>query len=553
MEFPMLKKVPAQRKTVASFGGLNRTACPGEGEFAKMENLTSDHFPTLTPRKNRGQVLLYEGTYTGKLLGFGYCCGFCYVLEDGSFHFGAHIQGGIAQFLDPATEKKLVAAGGKMLIFPDKKWVSCAELAKDVANEVYSGSLEARWEGNVTIKPLTDNKLQLTAEEVGLDFAVGDTVKLRMADSEALKWSDKHIWVGEVYEKTNNSLTVAAEPGYTLSAECAKYIIVSRKLPEMDFITECGNRLWGCRYGINTDGTFVNEIYCSKLGDFTNWQTYRGVSTDSYRVSVGVDGPFTGIATYLGRPVFFKENAILTVYGSYPAQYQLKVTYAPGVKAGCSESVAAATDRLYYLSREGVCVYDGALPEVISRKLGEISCTTAAAGTCNGKYYLSTDKELLVYDTRKNLWHREDTLQVSSFLTQEGKLYALERDGKNLWVLAGAEEKLDDYTHQQLDTQPVAWLAETGPLGLDMMETKRITALHLRLQMTPGSKLRVWLRYDFDPDWECAATVTACSLGTVRLPVRPKRCDHLYLRLEGQGDCQVYSITKVLRKGSDLP
>ena len=40
---------------------------------------------------------------------------------------------------------------------------------------------------------------------------------------------------------------------------------------------------------------------------------------------------------------------------------------------------------------------------------------------------------------------------------------------------------------------------------------------------------------------------------TVLLPVRPRRCDHLRLRLEGEGELRLFSITRTLRKGSDLP
>ena len=51
-------------------------------------------------------------------------------------------------------------------------------------------------------------------------------------------------------------------------------IKVERKLPEMDFIIESGNRIWGC----NSE---KNEIYASKLGDPKNFDSFLGISTDS--------------------------------------------------------------------------------------------------------------------------------------------------------------------------------------------------------------------------------------------------------------------------------
>ena len=51
-------------------------------------------------------------------------------------------------------------------------------------------------------------------------------------------------------------------------------VTVARKMPNMDYIVESENRLWGCRYGDSIDGQIVNEIYACKLGDFKNWQCF---------------------------------------------------------------------------------------------------------------------------------------------------------------------------------------------------------------------------------------------------------------------------------------
>ena len=37
-------------------------------------------------------------------------------------------------------------------------------------------------------------------------------------------------------------------------------------MPNMDFVIESENRLWGCRYGIANNGEVVNEIF-AKMGD----------------------------------------------------------------------------------------------------------------------------------------------------------------------------------------------------------------------------------------------------------------------------------------------
>ena len=50
---------------------------------------------------------------------------------------------------------------------------------------------------------------------------------------------------------------------------------MERRVPDLDYITECDNRVWGC-------SSRENVIYACKLGDFRNWNSFAGLSTDSY-------------------------------------------------------------------------------------------------------------------------------------------------------------------------------------------------------------------------------------------------------------------------------
>ena len=76
-------------------------------------------------------------------------------------------------------------------------------------------------------------------------------------------------------------------------------VTMERRVPDFDFVTEQGNRVWGCSRKENT-------IYACALGDPTNWYSYRGIASDSYAVSVGSDGAFTGAASCMGYVLFFR-------------------------------------------------------------------------------------------------------------------------------------------------------------------------------------------------------------------------------------------------------
>lgn len=314
----------------------------------------------------------------------------------------------------------------------------------------------------------------------------------------------------------------------------------------MDFVIECGNRLWGCRYGYNAAGQIVNEIYASKLGDFRNWNCFQGVTTDSYIVSLGADGPFTGAIQHMGYPVFFREGCLHKIYGSYPANFRLQTTPCRGVQRGSGGSLAIVGEVLFYKSPFGVCAYDGALPVEISQALGSEAYSDAVAGSHGGKYYISMadaggEYHLFVYDRARNLWHREDGTRVRAFCSCREELYFLDDAGRIRTVLGSGTPE-----------EAAAWMAETGDLGLDSPDNKYLSRLTLRLWLAGDARMRLRVRYDGEENWHTVANLRGSPLGSVTLPLRVRRCDHLRLRLEGTGDMRLYSLTKTIEQGSDV-
>ena len=60
-----------------------------------------------------------------------------------------------------------------------------------------------------------------------------------------------------------------------------------------------------------------------------------------------------------------------------------------------------------------------------------------------------------------------------------------------------------------------------------------------------------FVQYDSGGDWEYLFTMTGSSLRSFSVPIRPRRCDHLRLRVVGEGEAKIYSIAKVVEEGSD--
>ena len=357
------------------------------------------------------------------------------------------------------------------------------------------------------------------------------------------------------YEVGDNYIIIKGilDKAVTLNLSDKAFISIKRQMPLMDFVIESQNRLWGCRYGKALNGEVVNEIYASKLGDFKNWNTFAGISTDSYVASVGTDGQFTGAITHLGYPLFFKENCVHKVYGNYPANYQIQTTACRGVQKGCSKSLAIVNEILYYKSRSAICAYDGSLPAEISSALGDAVYADAVAGVLGNKYYISMrdvnaneevkKHHLFVFDAKKGMWHREDNTQAVEFCNSEGELYYIDRATEQIKTVKGTG---------LTDTAPVKWEAITGIIGTDSPDKKYISRIIMRLSLEIGARLYVQVQYDSSSAWEQVFSMAGTTLKAFSIPIRPKRCDHLRLRLVGEGEAKIFSITKTIEQGSDV-
>ena len=568
MRYPRIPGRKVYVETLTRFGGLDRQAKPGAGSFTHMKDLSARDWPLITPRLRRGvyaKPASPQGLIGGDVL--------CYV-------DGADLVIGQDRFpMDLSVRpedcpKLLQSMGTRVIILPDRKYI-------DTRHPEDRGSLEAVFTGSgVQIAlcgedgaVLEDVTVGEEAPEAGLWLDTGGEVPTLREYSESQgQWAELTAFVkleaagigaGFFPEDTVRVTGCGGLDGLrrVVSAQAHELVLegaavpgeqeagveVARRVPLMDFVTECGNRLWGCRYGPDREGNFVNEVYASRLGDFRNWESYHGLSTDSYAVSFGEPGPFTGAASLLGYPVFFREDAIHKVYGTEPASFQVQTTHCPGVQAGSHGSIALVGHVLMYKGREGVYAYDGSMPSDVSRKLGPGKRSGAAAGAVGERYYISMAEEeghsLYVFHSGLGLWHREDSLRCSHFCHLNGELYAIDLDSRNILGLLGAGEKEEEVT----------WEAELAPFGLEDPQRRHISRMVLGASLEPGARLECLARYDEEDRWERLAAVFGTEAGSLRLPLRPRRCDHIRLKLRGAGNARVFSIAKYYEKGSDCP
>lgn len=334
---------------------------------------------------------------------------------------------------------------------------------------------------------------------------------------------------------------------------------VLRGCPDMDFVIESNNRLWGCKYGV-VEGKTVNEIYACRQGDFKNWYAYLGVSTDSYAVSLGSDGPFTGAVNYSGYPIFFKENCLHKVYGNIPANYQLMTTVCRGVEKGMEKSIVTEGNILYYKSPVDFCAYDGSLPQGISKKLVKNDYISVVGGGLRGKVYWSVEeadgkRSILVYDAALNMWTREGGEDIRAFV-RDGHMLCYEAYEDGCCCIKSINGDYDtrlivDGESFPEEEEAVSWYFESGDIGFADVNHKHVKKLMLRVRVSEGASFRVKLSYDSKDFDETDRSYCEKGIYTVALRFPPKRCEYFRYRLEGTGPISLISAHFVFDEGSE--
>jgi hypothetical protein len=587
MLYPTLTEIETSRQMVDVFRGYNHNLRIGDGEFFDMKNMSSDCYPVLAPRKNRG-LYVTPASPQGLIAKDALC-----YIDGTDFVMNEYrVDMGLSTAADDCP-KQLISMGAYVIIMPDKKYINTLDLTDfgkmeakfttqtDVTFSLctvdgadYTDMMESDSEPSspknmdlwidTSSTPHTLKQYSATsgmwvniattyikiyspgigdAPGIGAAFKTYDGVQISGIKDEALQDLNASM---VIWARDTDYIVVSGILDKVTTQKVADgAITVERKLPEMDFIIESENRLWGCKYGVAANGNVVNEIYASKLGDFKNWNCFMGLATDSYAASCGTDGRFTGAITHLGYPLFFKENCVHKVYGNYPANFQIQTTACRGVQRDCHKSLAIVNETLLYKSRSGVCAYDGSLPVEMSAALGDVVYSDAVAGSHGNKYYISMKdsagtSNLFVYDMAKGMWHKEDDLQVSEFCSCRGDLYAIS-NGKIITMLGSGTP----------DTEPVEWMIQTGEIGISSPDMKYISRLVVRMMMDIGASARFYAQYDFCDCWEHLFTLQGSNLRSFSIPIRPKRCDHMKLRIEGDGGVRIFSITKTIEQGSE--
>lgn len=586
---PQTKGTKDYTESIDEFRGLDLNERISAGFLAWTRNCSSRRYPTLSARLERG----YVGDYAIESM----------IALDGDLYYASSSElwrlgdeTPLMNLMGAVPKKSMVAMGTYILIFPEGAYFNTAYPSDcgyiDGGADFYASTTvdytmcNSQGDG-ITAKAAPKDPYTYTPGDPGYsDYydshahddgyywidTGGSPHVLKRWSTTYQSWTQipntftkiETAGVGASFNEMDTVLidfsSVIPEGYYTIYHKDTDYIVVPYlldeiqqgvsdplvvgiRVPLMDYVVECNNRLWGC-----SDAT--NEIYACALGDFKNWYRFLGLSTDSYVASRGCDGPWTGAVSYLDTVVFFKENHIEVVRPSNTGAHQIETYHVngTGVAPGSEKSVVVVDNVVYYHGVTGFYAYTGNLPRKISNQLGEHLYYGAVGGDLAGRYYVGvhdspdvdSDAHLFVYDAEKNLWYREDDTPIKWFCRNGNELYFAAKDKEvdhdivnELYTVRGTEGT----------KSPVEWMAVTHDFAYSHIENKNAKRVYVRANVTAGRKMKVYISYDSSYVWEDVGKIVGDGVHKyVDFPIVPARCDHYRLKFECNGDGCIWSV-----------
>lgn len=570
--------------SITSFGGYNPGYSRKLNELKDSCNMSSASYPALAAAKMPALERSLQGTaisagffdklytleYTGEESGKIFLCTENSQTEISSFNSKEELE----------AKRKLAFMKDEILIIPDNMiyYTNTATVKAGCASE---GTTRQKSQEKFEKESLTDDTLPMkyntwysaeltgssivsmsatykvssksyTFYDLGLSdaFEIGDVVTLKMnvKPIDATQDSVYRAYVKKMAEgitvqikdlvKTSHSTPSGTVTEYTelhfddnaidmggYNDVCVLSITVEKGIPNFVDVCALENRMWG----VSKD-----KIYASKLGDSSEWNdftvdNYGTLPSSSFATEVESDGAFTGITTYNGSILAFKEDCIHKIYGNEPAEYTVSRIDCPGVSENCKETTAVINGVLYYMGREGAYAFSGSLPRLISTDIITPGFDSARASGDNRYYYIeceySDGKKTYVYDTEYKLWHKTEGISdLVSFVKAPEGMYLV------------SQNKIFKAQSLAPDTWSFAF-----SFGTKEFSSKHICAFGIRYYLGEGGEFTVKL-INRVSTYTIAASDTPADNGIITMNIPVSCAKDASLIFEGKGDFALTSL-----------
>lgn len=563
------------------FSGLNRKDYATWGEFEDTENISSDNYPYLSPQKEAvaasEYALLKNGEEAENIraviapLEESDVTGFCGVIgtkfyydgdekelyqptvtdDGGNYLYGMKIPSdGKIQLLwvnkvilihgyDSIEVNPFVYYYDTTVENGSSKDCVCSY---EYAHKGYYGEVVNGENGSIKVTFSVEKAEGIKPE--AYDFKVGDTVFIDgiMTYSDS-RWGTKSkldavSGVVSSYTEEQGGFAYGIRTwNITIGIELKNYLgeapdvefyprkvyHIYKKIPYMTHLTLHKGRLWGA----SPNGEYV---YASALNDVFDFNRFDGLSDDSVYIESSTEGGHIGAISCGSCVAVFKKNSFGAIYGELPEEFSVGKSYGD---IGCSDinSCVVINNSLYFLGTRGFYEWTGSTPKLISEKLNKKYIS--AVGVTDGiKYFVSAyDGEIYenyAYDTRYNLWHKENEQPVTA---------AVKRDGRIYFASQGKLYKREESGEQS------EWSVKSAKIFYEDFDMNRVNEMWIYLKSDSGGEAEVFSSSDGGEERsEGKITFEKTSGRTFRIPIRLKEGMYWQYRLRGKGNAVIFGI-----------
>ncbi len=520
-------------RRITDFGGIGRLGGDTAGVVADMVNLSPRMAPALAVRHPRSLFMTARDSTTAH--GMAMLGNVLYFVQGSTLYASTEELVATAVGTVSDTDKLFAVFGDRLIILPDKVYVDAAD-----------GAL---------------HPMELDTGEIdSIEFSL-DTVTL----PKGMTWTSLGFEAGDgIYVLNADDVTPAPEGQYGIariqgrvayltsgiSTEYVSRARIKRLVPDMDSLCVCGERLYGCR---------GKDIYISASGSALNWNgTGTSTATASLTLHTRTEGNFTACAPWQGYVVFFKPGRICKLLGSRTDSFTLNDTPAPGIPAALAGTLCEVGGALYYHGLSAVYRYAGQYPERVGHLTNAV-VTAGCGGTDGLSYYVAVSTGIgmtgswrqYVYAPDAGAWYAEDALHPVAMLYREGFLCTQDHTGR-IWLSASDGRRAEtSFAETPLYGHLLAAVTFESDHSFEP-EGYRPVNLFIRATAVDGAEMRVLAAFADGLIPQDATSAKAVELGhitgamndrLVRIPLHPRRCDSVRLRLELTGSWVIHAVT----------
>ena len=499
LQLPIPPQVRRAKVTKKSWTELNMRQTVDSGALSYEENISTEAFPYLIPC-DKGE-------------------GVCTIGDKNSLPLSIH---GFDDFL-------IICHGGKITRVTKNGDNYVTETAK-ASTESDSEDYES--EDNISQRSVLQFNVFNDKDGTSLNGSFDRRIII-FPDKVSLPYSDKEAFVASTFETKENAI------------------------PNLKYATVHLSRVFGVD---------DSRVYASAFNDYSNWtldtaDEYNEANAwfTASQSNSKADGNFTGITTFQSHVVCFKKDFMHEIYNT-KNPFRLQDIYAEG--AIDNRTICDVDGQLIFCSEDGVKVYTGGNPRIISYNLGIDDFSGAVAGTDGRCYYLYRGKDTGKYDDDGNkiidhLIYVYDTYcQAWSVRTATDRIIGFAKCNFGFFCIddTGVLTKLDTGNSKDLNWEFETDLMTTGSCDIKHIDKlqmccdietypeipEKVASVKIEVVSESGNHLELW-----NSNGKSGYVIA-------RVKIRNFACNAFKIRVSGQGEVCIRSMELFIKQGGEL-